>query len=418
MNSNLDSIYDVQLTETPIEKSVAGKPKKQRKRLLSLVGAVGLVALAFLGIQMRFSSTRAVQPVSHDPRMEVSIVHPEKVSTTTSVELPGQTQAYTDAPIFAQTSGYLKAWYFDIGAKVKAGDVLAEIDTPEVDQELAQAQAQLKVAQAALNLSQATFERMQNLFNRKIIAAEDFDTAADTNQENQATVVADQANVNQLEALEAFKTIKAPFDGIVTARDVDIGAYIAAGSGTQLFRVARISPLRVYINVPQAVAQLVKTGAEADLSLSEFPGRTFSARVTNTAVAIDPVSRALLVELQIPNESGELLPGAYAQVTLKLTGETGFYTIPASELLFRAEGSAVGVVHPDGKVEIRKITIKLNSGNTLQISEGLSEADQVIVNPSDSLADGMMVNVLGPELRPSAQKSAAGSQPSPRLHLG
>ena len=418
MNSNLDSIYDVQLTETPIEKSVAGKPKKQRKRLLSLVGAVGLVALAFLGIQMRFSSTRAVQPVSHDPRMEVSIVHPEKVSTTTSVELPGQTQAYTDAPIFAQTSGYLKAWYFDIGAKVKAGDVLAEIDTPEVDQELAQAQAQLKVAQAALNLSQATFERMQNLFNRKIIAAEDFDTAADTNQENQATVVADQANVNQLEALEAFKTIKAPFDGIVTARDVDIGAYIAAGSGTQLFRVARISPLRVYINVPQAVAQLVKTGAEADLSLSEFPGRTFSARVTNTAVAIDPVSRALLVELQIPNESGELLPGAYAQVTLKLTGETGFYTIPANALLFRAEGSAVGVVHPDGKVEIRKITIKLNSGNTLQISEGLSEADQVIVNPSDSLADGMMVNVLGPELRPSAQKSAAGSQPSPRLHLG
>ena len=393
MNSNLDSIYDVQLTETPIEKSVAGKPKKQRKRLLPLVGAVALVALALLAIQMRFSRTRAVQPVSHDPRMEVSVVHPEKVSTTTSVELPGQTQAYTDAPIFAQTSGYLKAWYFDIGAKVKAGDVLAEIDTPEVDQELAQAQAQLKVAQAALNLSQATFERMQNLFNRKIIAAEDFDTAADTNQENQATVVADQANVNQLEALEAFKTIKAPFDGIVTARDIDIGASVAAGSGTQLFRVARISPLRVYVNVPQAVAQLVKPGAEADLSLSEFPGRTFSAQVTNTALAIDPVSRALLVELQIPNESGELLPGAYAQVTLKLTGETGFYTIPANALLFRAEGAAVGVVHPDGKVEIRKITVNLNQGDKLQISEGLSEKDQVIVNPSDSLADGVMVNV-------------------------
>jgi len=231
-------------------------------------------------------------------------------------------------------------------------------------------------------------------------------------------VVADQADVNQLEALEAFKTIKAPFDGIVTARDIDIGAYVAAGSGTQLFRVARISPLRVYVNVPQAVPQLVKTGAEGDLSLSEFPGRTFPGQVTNTAVAIDPVSRALVVELQIPDESGEVLPGAYAQVTLKLTGETGFYTIPANALLFRAEGSAVGVVHPDGKVEIRKITIKLNSGNTLQISEGLSEADQVIVNPSDSLADGMMVNVLGPELRPSAQKSAAGSQPSPRLHLG
>ena len=186
-------------------------------------------------------------------------------------------------------------------------------------------------------------------------------------------MVADQADVNQLEALEAFKTIKAPFDGIVTARDIDIGAYVAAGSGTQLFRVARISPLRVYVNVPQAVPQLVKTGAEGDLSLSEFPGRTFPGQVTNTAVAIDPVSRALVVELQIPDESGEVLPGAYAQVTLKLTGETGFYTIPANALLFRAEGAAVGVVHPGGKVEIRQITINLNSGNTLQISEGASK---------------------------------------------
>jgi RND family efflux transporter MFP subunit len=411
MNSNVDSIYDLELTGTPTEKSVARKPKKQRKRFLLLVGAVAFIALPFLGIHMRFSRTQAVQPVSHDTKMAVSVVNPEKVSTTTSVELPGQTQAYTDAPIFAQTSGYLKAWYFDIGAKVKVGDVLAEIDTPEVDQELAQAQAQLKVAQSALDLSQATFQREQNLFNRKTIAAEDFDTAADTNHENQATVIADQANVNQLEALEAFKTIKAPFDGILTARDIDIGAYVAAGSGTQLFRVARISPLRVYINVPQAVAQLVKVGAEGDLSLSGYPGRTFPGHVTNTAVAIDPVSRALLVELQIPNESGELFPGAYAQVTLKLTGETGFYTIPANALLFRAEGAAVGVVHPDGKVEIRKITVNLDQGDTLQVSGGLSERDQVIVNPSDSLAEGMMVNVR-PKQAASAQNQQSGEQQS------
>jgi RND family efflux transporter MFP subunit len=163
--------------------------------------------------------------------------------------------------------------------------------------------------------------------------------------------------------------------------------------------------LRVYINVPQAVAQLVKPGAEGDLSLSGYPGRTFPGKVTNTAVAIDPVSRALLVELQIPNESGELFPGAYAQVTLKLTGETGFYTIPANALLFRAEGAAVGIVHPDGKVEIRKITVNLDQGDTLQISGGLSETDQVIVNPSDSLADGMMVNVR-PKQPASDQKSA------------
>ena len=207
-------------------------------------------------------------------------------------------------------------------------------------------------------------------------------------------MVADQANVN---ALEAFKVIKAPFDGIVTARNIDIGAYVAAGSGTQLFRMARISPLRVYTNVPQALAQLVKLGGEAGLRLNGFPGRAFSARVTNTSVAIDPVSRALVVELQTPNESGELFPGAYAQVTLKLTGQTGLYTIPENALLFRAEGVSVGVVQPDGKVEIRKVTANLNQGDTLQISGGLSETDQVIVNPSDGLAEGMTVNVLGPK---------------------
>src|SRR4029077_14325686 len=302
MNSNVDTTDDETATETVTEESVVRKAVKQKDRSLFLVeGAILIVALGFLEIRMRSCGTGVVPHVSHEPTMEVNVVHPEKIPATTNVELPGQTQAYTDAPIFAQTSGYLKAWYFDIGAKVKAGDVLAEIDTPEVDQELAQAQAQLKVAQSALDLSQATFQREQNLFNRKIIAAEDFDTAADTNHENQATVIADQANVNQLEALEAFKTIKAPFDGVLTARDIDIGAYVAAGSGTQLFRVARISPLRVYINVPQAVAQLVKSGAEGDLSLSGYPGRTFPGKVTNTAVAIDPVSRALLVELQIPN---------------------------------------------------------------------------------------------------------------------
>ncbi len=400
MNSDVDT--------TVTEKSAARKPRKKKWRLLFLGGTATLIiALGFLDMQRRPSGTRVVPSVSHDPTMEVSVVHPKKVPETISVELPGQTQAYTDAPIFAQTSGYLRAWYFDIGAKVKAGDVLAEIDTPEVDQELTQSQAQLKMAQAELELARVTLQRQQDLFNRKVIAAEDFDTAADTFHENEATVVADQANVDRLEALEAFKVIKAPFDGILTARDIDIGAYVAAGSCNQLFRMARISPLRVYINVPQAVADLVKVGAEGDLSLKEFPGRTFPARGTNTAVAINPISRALEVELQIPNESGELFPGAYAQVTLKLTGRTGLYTIPANALLFRAEGAAVGIVHPDGKVEIRKITITLDQGDTLQIAGGLSETDQVIVNPTDSLADGMRVNVLGPKQPASAQSPSS-----------
>src|SRR5208337_1736533 len=222
--------------------------RKRKVRFSFLARAILLVALAAIGVVMRSSLTQPIQQHSNKAaETTVTVVHPQKASITIPV-LPGQTAAYTDAPIFAQTSGYLKKWYFDIGAKVKAGDVLAEIDTPEVDQELTQSQAQLKMAQAELELARVTLQRQQDLFNRKVIAAEDFDTAADTFHENEATVVADQANVDRLEALEAFKVIKAPFDGILTARDIDIGAYVAAGSGNQLFRMARISPLRVYIN--------------------------------------------------------------------------------------------------------------------------------------------------------------------------
>ena len=368
--------------------------KKRRIRFPFLAGAIVLVALAAIGLRWRPSGTQSIQPHSDKAaEMTVAVVHPKKASITIPV-LPGRTEAYTDAPIYAQTSGYLKEWNFDIGAKVKAGDVLAEIDTPEVDQELAQAQAQLKVAEAALNLASVTYRRSQNLFNRNVIAAEDFDTAADTYRENQAMIMADQANINQLEALEAFKIIRAPFKGIVTARNTDIGDYIASGSGTQLFRMQQTSPLRVYVNVPQGFADLVKIGTEGELTLDEFPGRKFQGRVTDTAKAIDPTSRTLLTELQVPNETGELFPGAYALITLQVADDTGILTIPSNALLFRSEGTTVGVVDANGQVEIRKITTNVNLGDKLEISQGLSETDQVIVNPSDSLANGMTVKIL------------------------
>src|SRR5580692_6470939 len=261
-----------------------GVPQIARKRKIKfsfLAGAVVLMALVAIGVELRSSRTQLIQQHANKAaEMTVAVVHPQKASITIPV-LPGQTEAYTDAPIFAQTSGYLKKWYYDIGAKVKAGDVLAEIDTPEVDQELAQAQAQLKVAEAALNLAEVTYRRSQDLFQRLVIAGEDFDTAADTYRENQAIVMADQANINQLDALEAFKNVRAPFNGIVTARNTDLGDYIAAGSGTQLFRMQQISPLRVYVNVTQAFADLVKIGTEGELTLDEFPGRKFPGRVTN-----------------------------------------------------------------------------------------------------------------------------------------
>jgi RND family efflux transporter MFP subunit len=372
-------------------------PQVARKRKIiffSLPAAAVLIALAAIKVDTPSSTTQSTQPHSTSAApTTVTVVHPQKASITIPV-LPGQTEAYTDAPIYAQTSGYLKKRYFDIGAKVKAGDVLAEIDTPEVDQELAQAQAQIKVAQAALNLAEVTWRRDQELYNRKVIAVQDFDTATDTYRENQATVMVDQANINQLEALEGFKILKAPFNGIVTARNTDLGDYIALGSGTQLFRMQQTSPLRIYVNVPQTFAQVVKIGTEGDLNLDEFPGRKFVGHVTNTANAIDPTSRTLLTELQVPNETGELFPGAYARITLKVNDSTSILTIPSNALLFRSDGTTVGVVSADGKVEIRKIAISLNLGDKLEISQGLSVTDQVIVNPSDSLANGMTVEIL------------------------
>ena len=395
-------------SETPTQAAVSQKPAKRRTitTILFVAAAIVCGAIAISSRKDKPTATQAHQPNSRSaPPMTVSVVHPEKVSSTVTLDLPGQLQAYTDAPIFAQTSGYLKAWYFDIGARVKANDILAEIDTPEVDQELVQAKAQLQVAQSALQLSQVTYKRNQDLFNRRVIAPQDLDTSADTYYENQATAAADEANIDRLNALEAFKLVRAPFDGIVTARDTDIGAYVAAGSGTQLFRVARTSPLRIYVNVSQEYAQLVNIGVEADLTVPEFPGRTFSAHVTNAAGAVDPISRSLQTELQIPNETGELLPGAYAEISLRLNGDRGLITIPSNAWLFQKEGATVGVVHPDGKVEIRKVTIHLNLGDKLEISQGLSESDQVIVNPSYGLANGTKVNVIGPNQPPETAHS-------------
>jgi RND family efflux transporter MFP subunit len=391
------SVANLKVTETEERISTPKKSRKRRIILFFVAGAVVYIAITLLSHQLGSPHAQVLQPTSPArTEMTVSVVHPQKVSSTVLLDLPGQLQAYTDTPIFAQTSGYLKAWHFDIGAKVKANDILAEIDTPEVDQELAQAKAQLQVAQSALQLSQVTYHRNQDLFKQKVIAPQDLDTAADTYYENQATAAADEANIDRLNALEAFKLVCAPFDGIVTARDTDIGAYVAAGSGTELFRVARTSPLRIYVNVPQELAQLVNIGVEGDLTLPEFPGRTFAAHVTNTAGAVDPTSRSFLTELQIPNETGELLPGAYANVSLRLNGNRGLVTIPSNAWLFQREGATVGVVHSDGKVEIRKITIHLNLGDKLEISQGLSDSDRVIVNPSDGLANGMKVSVIEP----------------------
>src|ERR1700730_13088944 len=395
----MNNALEIAVTQDAL-KETSGKPENKVRRgvkFLFCAGGALFIGVAILGIYSRNAWTLEVHQLTDKAaRTIVHVVHPTRGIDSISVELPGQTMPYTDAPIFAQTSGYLKKWYFDIGAKVRAGAVLAEIDTPQVDAQLAQAQAQLKVAQATNDLSKVTYERFQDLFQRNVIAAQDFDTAADNYGQNQATVIADQANVNRLEALEAFKTVRAPFDGIVTARNTDIGAYIPLGSGTQLFRMARISPLRVYVDVPESFTEFVKVGAAADLTVGQVAGRKFAARVVGTAGAINPTAKRLLTELEVPNKTGELFPGAYFQVTLNIDGSKGDLTIPAGTLLFASGKPAVGVVRPNGTVEIRKIEINRDLGSELEISQGLSESDQIITSPPPGLADGAVVIITKP----------------------
>ena len=380
-------------------KVLANPPRPNTKArtviLFSMLAAGALFAgVAAFGISARNQWTSAVQRRANEAaQLVVGVMHPEKSTGLIHLELPGQTTPYTDAAILAQTSGYLKKWYFDIGAKVKAGEVLAEIDTPEVDQQLAQAKAQLKVAQAALDLAEITYKRAQELFKTKVISAQEFDTDSDNYSGASATLLVDQAQVGRLQALEDFKILRAPFDGIVTARNTDIGAYIPAGSGTQLFRMAATSRLRVYVTVPQALSSMIQLGEEAELTVDQFPGRKFPARVIGTAGAINADGKTLLTELEVPNPTGELSSGTYVQITLDISTDQRGLIIPAETLLLSSAQPAVAVVRADGKVSIQPVTVIRDLGTRLQVSSDISESDQLIRNPSPELVTGAAVSV-------------------------
>ncbi len=384
------------------------KPKTKRGwpiALLTVVAGAGFTVLAVTGITSRAVSVASLQQATdRSAEFTVAVVTPKKAPATVAIDLPGQTQAYTQAPIFAQTTGYLKKWYFDIGSKVKTGDVLAEIDTPQVDQELSQAKATLNQAQAALDLSKANYVRAQDLLKRKVIAQQDFDTSESDYRSKDATVSADAAAVSQLQALEDFKVVRAPFAGVVTARNTDIGQIVTSGSGRALFTLAQISPLRIYVNVPETMAGYVQEGGPATINFPGFPGQKFSGKVVRTAGAIDPNSRTLLTEIDVANESGQLFPGAYSPVHLETEGPKSLL-VPSSSLLFRAEGASLGVVGPDNRVHIKKIKIGRDLGGELEIVSGLLPTDQVVVNPMDSLAEGTLVHVEGPKVNGSQKLS-------------
>jgi RND family efflux transporter MFP subunit len=309
--------------------------------------------------------------------------------------IPGNTQAFTDAPIYARTNGYIKRWYFDIGSRVKQGQLLAEIETPEIDEQLRQARADLETAKANLGIAEITAERWQRLWATKSVSKQETDQFVSNAKAMKSTAESNAANVRRLEQLQSFERVEAPFDGIVTARSIDVGTLIDAGANPQsreLFHMTAIHTLRVFVAVPEVYAGAGQPGTVASLTLDEFPGRSFRGHVVRTSNSIDPAARTLLVEVDVDNPKGALLPGAYVRVHLPVPGAAQAVTIPANTLLFRSEGLRVGVVR-DGRAELVPIKIGRDYGDAVEVLTGLNPGDAVITNPSDSLTSGTPVRI-------------------------
>jgi RND family efflux transporter MFP subunit len=351
----------------------------------------------FSGIHSRLAAETKLRRATQASAIpSVEVVYPKLGSDAGEIALPGNTQAFTDTPIYARTSGYVKHWYADIGARVKQGQLLAVIETPELDEQLRQARADLENAQANLEIAQITAARWQKLLKTDSVSHQETDQAVSNLHSQQASVNSNKANVDRLEQLQAFERITAPFDGIITARNTDIGALIQAGDNAgpkELFHAAAIQKLRVYIAVPEVYAASVRTGEKVKLTLDAFPGETFTGATVRNADAIDVASRTLNVEVDVDNPSGRLLPGAYAFVYFKVPSSAGAVTIPSNALLFRAEGLRAGVVR-NGHVELTPITIGQDYGNSVEVVSGLTPQDAIITNPSDSLANGSPVEVV------------------------
>jgi RND family efflux transporter MFP subunit len=367
---------------------------------------VGLILLLYAGIHSRVAAESQLKQRTEDAAIPtVTVVFPKEGAPTQEILLPGITQAFTDAPIYARTNGYLKEWYFDIGAHVKKGQLLAVIETPELDQQLQQARADLDTAQANLNIAKITATRWQDLVSNGSVSQQETDQYMSNLKATQATVESNAANVRRLEQLQSYEKVYVPFDGIVTARNTDIGALIDAGASTQpkeLFHMAAIRTLRVYVAVPEVYSPSVRSGGSATLTLDEFPGETFRGTIVRNTNSIDLNSRTLLVEVDIDNPTGRLLPGAYVFVHLKLPEATHSVTIPANTLIFRKEGLQVALVR-DGKAHLVSVKINHDYGNSVEIVSGLQPTDSVIVDPSDSLVDNTAVRVN--------DKSANGTRP-------
>jgi RND family efflux transporter MFP subunit len=371
--------------------------------LAALVIALIVAAILIFGIRSRVKAENNLRTATAQMAVpSVSVVKPKQTASAQEIILPGNVQPFISSPIYARTDGYLKKWYFDIGAHVKAGQLLAIIQTPEVDQQLAQARSNLATAQANLELAKITRDRYQGLLGKHAVAQQDVDNAVGTYNANKAIVDADMANVQHYAALVSFENVYAPFDGVITARNTDIGDLINSGSSTaprtDLFDMAQPGTLRVYVNVPEEYSRGIIPGQTAsDIVLAEFPGEKFQGKLVRTASAINMTTRTLLAEIDVDNPKGTLLTGSYAEVHLKVPGQGSTFLIPVNTLIFRSQHLQVGVVR-DGKVVLAEVTPGHDFGAEIEIVAGLKADDQVVLNPPDSLVSGQQVQIVNATL--------------------
>jgi len=395
------------LPQTDVQTMAEGSPtangggtgQRAQKHWLALAIAVIAVAgLLIFGIWSRVRARTALNTETAQAALTaVSVVSPKQTTPAQEIILPGNVQPYISSPIYARTNGYLKKWYFDIGAHVKQGELLALIETPEVDQQLQQARSNLLTAQANLELASITKTRYQGLLKSNAVSQQDVDNAVGTYNANNAIVEADKAAVEQYSALVSFEKVYAPFDGVITARNTDIGDLINSGSSTSvktdLFHIAQPGKLRVYVNVPEEYSRGIKVGMTADLSLAEFPDHKFQGKLVRTADDINLTTRTLLVEIDVNNPTGTLLTGSYAEVHLAVPTQASTFLIPVNTLLFRTEGIRVGIVK-DGKVVLTAVTPGHDFGDQIEIVSGVKVNDQVIINPPDSIVSGQEVQIV------------------------
>jgi RND family efflux transporter MFP subunit len=386
------------------------RPQKSRIFVLFFFIVVALVVVGAFTLVERRSQYQALAKETETLAIPtVSVFHASAENGQEDLVLPGTMQAYVESPIYARTSGYVKKWYHDIGTRVAQGEQLADIDTPEVDQQLSQARADLATSQANASLSKITAARYQELIKTDGVSKQEVDNAVGDLAAKEATVNSAQANVRRLEELEGFKHVIAPFSGVVTRRQTDIGQLVNAGNGgatQELFTLAQTDPLRVYVNVPEAYAPSIHAGLPAYLELTQYAGRKFEGKVVRTAQSIDLSTRTLLTEVDVPNHAGELLPGGYAQVHLGVQVGGERVHVPVNALLFRSEGLRAVVVDADHKIRLRPLTIGRDYGTSLEVLQGVTSADWIVLNPADSLDDGQQVNVKEVPQKPAAASPA------------